>query len=56
MKGSIYICWGNYGGYRIEIGGNIKRIVIGKLAIGYMDRDVEEFIVHMCDVIKKLSE
>lgn len=56
MKGSIYVCWGEYGGFRIELKNNIKRIVIGKFAIGYMNRDIEVFIVNMCDLVKKLGD
>lgn len=40
---SFYFTYGKSGGFGIENGKNIKRLVLWRIAIGFLNRDMEEF-------------
>lgn len=53
MKFSIYVCYGdNSGRCFIEWKRRIKRLVLWKFAIGFMDRDIEVFGM---DLLEKIT-
>jgi hypothetical protein len=49
MSFSFYFCYGKNAGFRIEWKRRIKRIVLWKIAIGYMNRDIEVFGMALID-------
>ncbi len=52
---SFYFCYGTYAGFRFENGKFIKRIVIGRIAFGFMKEDIEQFMEKaftICDKYK----
>lgn len=40
---SFYFTYGQNGGFRIENGKNIKRLVLWKIAFGILNKDMEQF-------------
>ena len=50
--GTFYFCWGSYAGFHIEFNKRAKRLVLGKVAIGYLKLDIEVLLVKL---IEKLN-
>lgn len=52
---TIYICYGDYAGFRFEWNKHNKRIVLGKVSIAWTHCDVEVVIDKLLDKVKELK-
>lgn len=45
MKGNtLYVCWGDSGGFRFECSRNIVRLCLWRISFAYMKVDVEKMM------------
>lgn len=53
---SLYFCYGPYAGFMVENGNTVKRIVLGKIAFGFIKLDIEVVMDNYIDLSEKYKE